>query len=107
MNQTTKEMISKNRLLEKPVYSEEDLKILEERLMFISKDTKAWNIIIHIRALDYNPILFEGWADQANDDYDYKAIFFESSMDKLPMILCEDLDSIEDIVLRWRLERSK
>jgi hypothetical protein len=42
-----------------------------------------------------------------NADYDYKAIFFQASMDRLPLILGEDLDDIEDIVLRWRLERNK
>jgi hypothetical protein len=99
-------MISKNRLLDKPVYSVEDLKILAERLDF-KKEEKAWNIIKQLHALDFDPILFEGWAEQTNEDYDYKAIFFESSMDKLPMIINEDLDTIEDIVLRWRLERNK
>lgn len=107
MNQKTKEMISKNRLLDKPIYTVEDLKVLEERLRFLSKDTKAYNIVKQLQALDFDPILFEGWADQTNDDYDYKAIFFESSMNKLPLILNEDLDTIEDVVLRWRLERNK
>lgn len=107
MNQKTKEMLSKNRLLDKPVYSEEDLKILDERLMFIKKDSKAWNIIKQLRAIDYNPFLFEAWADQTNDEYDYKAILFESSMENLPLIINEELDTIEDIVLRWRLERNK
>ena len=106
MNQKTKELISKNRLLDKPVYTPEDFKVLTERLQF-NKDDKAYNIIKLLEAIDYDHILFEGWADQANDDYDYKAIFFESSMDRLPLIINEDLDTIEDIVLRWRLERNK
>lgn len=106
MNQKTKEMISQNRLLEQPVYSEEDLKILADHLQH-TEDPKAFKVIQQLIALNHDPILFEGWTMQTNNDYDYWAIFFGASMDKLPLMLNEDLDSIEDIVLRWRLERSK
>jgi hypothetical protein len=99
-------MISKNRLLEQPVYSEEDLKILADHLQHC-EDPKAFKIIQQLIVLNHDPILFEGWTEQTNDDYDYKAIFYGASMDKLPLIINEDLDGIEDVVLRWRLERSK
>lgn len=106
MNQQTKDLISKNKLLENPAYTVEDLEILCQQLTF-SKDIKAFKIIQQLKVLRCDPILFEGWADQTNDDYDYKAIFFGASMDRLPLIINEDLDSIEDIVLRWRLDRNK
>lgn len=106
MNRKTKDLISKNKLLENPAYTVEDLKLLTELLTF-SEDIKAFRIINQLKALDFDPILFEGWADQTNDDYDYKAIFFGASIDRLPLIINEDLDSIEDIVLGWRLERNK
>ena len=107
MNQKAKETLSTNRLLDKPVYTEEDLKALVDKLMFIKKETKAWNIIKQIRVLNFNPDMFEGWAYLTNDDYDYKEIFYEASLDRLPLIMNEDLDSIEEIVFNWRLERSK
>ena len=109
MNQKTKDLISKNRLLEQPTYTEEDLKILAEYLK-ISKDPKAFEVYKQFEyGIGYDPILFEGWVmdENTNADYDYKAIFFQASMDRLPLILGEDLDDIEDIVLRWRLERNK
>jgi hypothetical protein len=106
MNRKTKDLISKNKLLENPAYTVEDLKLLTELLTF-SEDIKAFRIINQLKALDFDPILFEGWADQTNDDYDYKAIFFGASIDRLPLIINEDLDSIEDIALGWRLERNK
>jgi hypothetical protein len=106
MNQQTKDLISKNKLLENPAYTAKDLEILCEQLTF-TEDPKAFKIIQQLKVLRFDPILFEGWADQTNDDYDYKAIFFGASMDRLPLIINEDLDSIEDIVLRWRLDRNK
>jgi hypothetical protein len=106
MNQKTKEMISTNRLLERPVYTEEDLKILADHLQH-TEDPKAFKVINQLIALNHDPLLFEGWTEQTNADYDYWAIFFGASMDNLPLIINEDLDGIEDIVLRWRLERSK
>lgn len=107
MNQETKDLISKSKLLDQPVYTEEDLKILATYLQ-ISKDAKAWVVYKQLQAFSFDPILFRSWATgYAEGDYDYKAIFFQSSMDRLPLLLGEDLDDIEDIVLRWRLERSK
>jgi hypothetical protein len=85
----------------------EDLKILASYLI-ISKDPRAWIVYKQILAFEYDPILFEGWTTgYAEGDYDYSHIFFQSSMDRLPLLLGEDLDDIEDIVLRWRLERNK
>jgi hypothetical protein len=106
MNQATKDLLAQNRLQEQPVYSIEDLKILSGYLK-ASEDLKAWEVYKQLEALDHDPILFEGWTMQTNEDYDYNAIFFQASMDRLPLILGEDLDGIEDIVLRWRLERNK
>lgn len=107
MNRKTKEMIANNGLSEKPVYTEEDLKILAERLMFHKKNPKAWNIIKQLQAIDFNPFLFEAWAEQTNDEYDYKAILFESSQDNLPLLINEQMDFMEDVVFQWRLERNK
>ena len=90
----------------KPAYTAEDLKLLAEQLKF-TEDQRAFKIIQQLIVFDFDPILFEGWTEQTNDDYDYKAIFFGASMDRLPLIINEDLDGIEDIVLQWRLDRSK
>jgi hypothetical protein len=109
MNQITKDLISKNQLQDKPIYTEEDLRILAGYLKDC-KDVKAWLIYKQFEfGIGYDPILFEGWVMDLNTnaDYDYKAIFFQASMDRLPLILGEDLDEIDDIVLRWRLERNK
>jgi hypothetical protein len=106
MNQKTKELLNEKGLLEAPEYTEEDLKILAEKLAF-SDDPKAFNILKQLDAFGYDPILFEYWAGQTNKEYDYKAIFYNASQDQLPLILTEDLDSIEDIVLNWRFDRNK
>lgn len=118
MNKKTKEMISKGGLCEHPTYTVDDLKVLVEQLtIFVNakeleadindSQAKAFKIVNQIKAFDYDPIFFEGWAEQTNEDYDYKAIFFNATIDRLPLIINEDLDSIEDIILRWRLDRSK
>ena len=109
MNQKTKEMISQNRLREQPHYTEEDLKILAEQLKY-SEDPKTFIIRNQLLyGFEFDPVLFEAWvlSEDTNKDYDYKAIFFQASMDRLPLVLGEDLDDIEDFVLRWRLERNK
>ena len=108
MNQKTKDLISQSPLQERPVYSEEDLKILAEYLKE-SKDKKAWEVYKQfIYGFGYDPLLFETWVlGYAEGDYDYRAIFFQSAMDMLPLAIGEDLDEIDDIVLRWRLERHK
>jgi hypothetical protein len=109
MNQATKDLISKNQLQDKPEYTEEDLKILADYLK-ISEDPKAWEVYKQFQyGIGFDPILFECWvmSEDTNESYDYKAIFFQASMDRLPLVLGEDLDDIEDIVLRWRLERHK
>jgi hypothetical protein len=108
MNQKTKEILSKKGLKDKPVYTVEDLKELAKHLEAVKKkNDKAFNIYKQLQVFDYNPFLFKAWAEQANEDYDYKAIFFESSIDRLPLIINDELDGIEDIVLQWRFERSK
>ena len=109
MNQKTKDLISKSPLQDRPQYTEEDLKILADYLK-ISEDPKAWEVRKQfLYGLGFDPLLFETWvmSEETNEDYDYKAIFFQSSMENLPLVLGEDLDDIEDIVLRWRLERNK
>ena len=108
MNQKMKDLISQSRLLGKPVYTEEDLKILAVYLN-IPKDDKCWNVYKQlVYAFNYDPVLFQSWAESyAGKDYDYNAMFFQSPTDRLPLLLAEDLDELEDIVLRWRLERNK
>lgn len=106
MNQKAKELLNEKGLTEAPEYTEDDLRVLAEKLAF-SKDIKAFTILKQLAAFGYDPILFEYWAGQTNKEYDYKAIFYNASRDQLPLIITEDLDAVEDIVLNWRFDRSK
>lgn len=107
MKKKTQGLLEENNLLEQPEYSEEDLKDISDKLAE-TRDEKAGRVYALLLSIGFDPFIFQDWCEAANEEYDYNGLFF-TSLDNIPLVI-EDmtaLDSIEDVVVRWRLDRNK
>lgn len=107
MKRETQELLKAQALQERPEYSTEDLKEIAKKLAE-TKDEKAGKVYAQLLAFDFEPFLFEDWCENTNEQYDYNGLFF-SELSDIPCVIADmtALDSIEDVVVRYRLENNK
>lgn len=107
MKRKTQELLKESQLQNKPEYTEDELKEIGDQLAK-TKDNKAGKIYALLMSLQYNPFLFQDWCECASEEFDYNGLFF-SSLDNIPLVIDDitELDSIEDVVVKWRLKYNK
>jgi hypothetical protein len=104
INKKARESLTKQRefLTESP-YTEEDFKRLAE---LIKHDDKGFRVANQFEAFDYMPGLIKCWAVDRCEEYDFFELLF-APIDRLPLIINEELDPVENIILNWRYDRAK
>jgi hypothetical protein len=107
MKRKTQELLEKSVLLNQPDYSEDELKDIAEKLA-ATKDEKAGRVYALLLSIGFDPFIFQDWCEAANEEYDYNGLFY-TSLDNMPLVIADmtELDSIEDVVVRWRLDHNK
>lgn len=107
MKKRTQKLLEENNFLEQPEYSEEELKEIAEKLVD-TRNEKAGRVYTLLLSIGYDPFIFQDWCKTANEEYDYNGLFY-TSLDNIPLVIDDmtALDSIEDVVVRWRLDHNK
>lgn len=72
------------------------------------KDNTAQKLYIHLVSFNYDPFIFSDWCDEVKEEYNYKALFF-CPIDQIPLVIgvFEELDEVEQEIIRYRLSHSK
>lgn len=90
-----------------PTYSEDELKEIASKLAE-TRDEKAGKVYALLLSIGYDPFLFEAWCEDASEEYDYHGLFF-TNLENVPLVIhdMEALDSIEQVVVYWRMDNAK